>query len=225
MISAVFQSRVRLLGCVRRHRATSFAMTPTPHPRPIVVSGPSGGGKSTILQRAMKEYPTAFAFSVSHTTRQPRAGENHGVDYFYVTRNDMQQMIDNGEFFEHAEFGGNMYGTSKKAVESIQSTGRICVLDVEIQGVRNIKKSHLNARYFFLQPPSIEILEKRLRDRQTETEETLKKRLDHAKQDLEAVSREPTLFDYTIVNDKLDDAYAAFMNVIADDLKMFKKQG
>uniref|UniRef100_A0A914YH40 Guanylate kinase-like domain-containing protein n=1 Tax=Panagrolaimus superbus TaxID=310955 RepID=A0A914YH40_9BILA len=126
--------------------------------RPIVLSGPSGGGKSTILKRAMKDHPDAFAFSVSHTTRDPRAGEVHGSDYWFVPRPEMEQMIDKGLFLEHAQFGGNLYGTSKKAVNDVQKSGKICVLDIELQGVKNIKKTDLNPKYILIRAPSIEEL-------------------------------------------------------------------
>ncbi|CAJ0596333.1 unnamed protein product [Cylicocyclus nassatus] len=186
--------------------------------RPIVLSGPSGGGKSTILNRAMKEYPNSFAFSVSHTTRKPRQGEEHGVHYWFVNADDMQRMIENGEFLEYATFGGNTYGTSKKAVKDVESTGKICVLDIELQGVLNIKKSNLNARFILIRPPSLEILEKRLRDRGTEKEEDIEKRLKHAREDLKASEQNPDLFDLVIVNDDLETAYKQFIAAIEDDL-------
>jgi len=191
--------------------------------RPLVISGPSGGGKSTVLKRAMQQYPDAFAFSVSHTTRKPRDGEVAGRDYHFVSRDEMQKMISDKQFLEHAEFGGNMYGTSTRAVQDIQSSGKICVLDVELQGVLNLKKSPLNGRYIFLRPPNMEILEQRLRDRQTESEDSLQKRLSRARTDMSLVDNEPGLFDITIINDTLDAAYAKFIEYIQDDLRHFGK--
>ncbi|KAI6234533.1 Guanylate kinase [Aphelenchoides fujianensis] len=128
---------------------------------PVVLTGPSGTGKSTILTRAMKEHPEAFAFSVSreHDEESAREGEKHGVHYFFVERAQMEEMIEKGEFVEHARFGGNIYGTSRKAVEAIQKTGRICILDVELQGVRNLKKQHLNAKYILIRAPDLETLD------------------------------------------------------------------
>jgi len=190
--------------------------------RPIVMSGPSGGGKSTILARAIQEYPNTFAFSISHTTRNPRNGEIPGEHYHFVSKDEVKSMIENNEFFEHAEFGGNTYGTSKKAVSDIQRTGRICVLDVELTGVKTFKKSDLNAKYILIQAPSIDILEERLRNRGSETEESIAKRLKRAREDSEAVKEDPTLFDYVIVNSILDVAYANFIEAIADELKQFK---
>ncbi|KHJ96560.1 guanylate kinase domain protein [Oesophagostomum dentatum] len=107
----------------------------------------------------MKEYPNSFAFSVSHTTRKPREGEEHGIHYWFVEQDEMQRMIAEGEFLEHATFGGNTYGTSKKSVSDVEKTGKICVLDIELQGVRNVKNhSSLNARFILIRPPSMDVL-------------------------------------------------------------------
>ncbi|KAL6459336.1 hypothetical protein MHYP_G00328080 [Metynnis hypsauchen] len=153
-------------------------------PRPVVLSGPSGAGKSTLLKRLMKEYEGVFGFSVSHTTRNPRPGEENGKglnclpmllgatllpvadvlssvsseDYHFVTREKMHEAIDNGEFIENAEFSGNMYGTSKSSIEDVQAQNLICILDIDIQGVKNIKETDLNPIYISIQPPSMEIL-------------------------------------------------------------------
>ena len=101
--------------------------------RPIVVSGPSGSGKSTMLTRLFKEYPDRFGFSVSHTTRSPRAGEVDGKDYNYTTKDSFQQMVKDGGFIEHAQFGSNFYGTSVQAVKSVAEQGKTCILDIEME--------------------------------------------------------------------------------------------
>lgn len=189
--------------------------------KPIIISGPSGGGKSTILAKAMKEYPDAFAFSVSHTTRKPRDGELDGQHYYFIEKSEFERMIKDGEFLEHAQFGGNFYGTSKKAVQDICNSGKICVLDVELQGVRNFKKAQFEAKYIFVRPPSMEVLENRLRQRGTETDDSLEKRLKHAKEDLLAVENESTLFDVVVINEQLDKAYSDFLNAIRSELDVF----
>ncbi|VDK38624.1 unnamed protein product [Gongylonema pulchrum] len=186
--------------------------------RPIVMSGPSGGGKSTVITKAMEAFPNAFAFSVSHTTRSPRPGEVNGTHYWFVSKEKFEEMIKNGEFLEYATFGGNMYGTSKKAVEDVLTTGRICILDVELQGVRSIHKCGLDAKYILVRAPSLDVLEQRLRSRNTESEDSLKKRLKHAKEDLDAADAEPSLFDFMIVNDDLERAYGEFLSAIHDEL-------
>uniref|UniRef100_A0A7N5P5Z2 Guanylate kinase n=1 Tax=Ailuropoda melanoleuca TaxID=9646 RepID=A0A7N5P5Z2_AILME len=191
-------------------------------PRPVVLSGPSGAGKSTLLKKLLKDYDEVFGFSVSHTTRQPRPGEENGKDYHFVTREEMQKEVDAGGFVEHAEFSGNMYGTSKAAIQAVQAQNQICVLDIDMQGVKNIKKTDLNPIYISVQVPSIEILEKRLRERETETEESLQKRLRAACVDME-LSKEVGLFDLIIINDNLEEAYSELKNVLAEEIQ--KVQG
>ena len=175
--------------------------------RPICFCGPSGSGKSTLLKRLMADFPNMYAFSVSHTTRKPRPGETNGKEYHFVSRDEMLEAIQRDEFLEHAEFSGNLYGTSKKAVETVLASGRVCVLDIDIQGVKNLKKTNLNPIYCFIKPPSIEDLEKRLRARGTETEESLNNRLNTAKFELEYERTEANAFDFSVVNDNLDNAY------------------
>ncbi|XP_066537138.1 guanylate kinase isoform X3 [Hoplias malabaricus] len=190
-------------------------------PRPVVLSGPSGAGKSTLLKRLMKEYEGVFGFSVSHTTRKPRPGEENGKDYHYVSREVMKAGIENGEFIENAEFSGNMYGTSKAAVQDVQAQNLICILDIDMQGVKNIKRTDLNPIYISIQPPSMSVLEMRLRDRKTESEESLQKRLQAARVDLE-ISKEPGLFDVVIVNDDLDEAYVKLKGALLQEILKVK---
>ncbi|XP_075341519.1 guanylate kinase 1b [Odontesthes bonariensis] len=186
-------------------------------PRPVVLSGPSGAGKSTLLKRLMKDHEGVFGFSVSHTTRSPRPGEEDGKDYHYTTREAMLEGIEKGEFIENAEFSGNMYGTSKAAVEDVQAQNLICILDVDIQGVKRIKETDLNPIYISIQPPSMEILEARLRDRQTETEDSLQKRLEAARIDME-LSKEPGVFDVVIINDDLEKAYEELKEILNEEI-------
>ncbi|KAF6280748.1 guanylate kinase 1 [Rhinolophus ferrumequinum] len=139
-------------------------------------------------------------------------------------REVMQRDIAAGDFVEHAEFSGNLYGTSKAAVRAVQAVNRICVLDVDLQGVRNIKKTDLRPIYIFVQPPSLDVLEQRLRQRNTETEESLAKRLAAARADMES-SKEPGLFDLVIVNDSLDKAYWALKEALSEEIKKVQGTG
>jgi len=187
-------------------------------PRPVVLSGPSGAGKSTLMKRLMKEHEGVFGFSVSHTTRNPRPGEEDGKDYHFTTKEAIQEGIARGDFIENAEFSGNIYGTSKSAIEDVIAQNIICILDVDIQGVKKIKETDLNPIYISIQPPSMEELEKRLRDRQTETEESLQKRLEAARIDME-LSKEPGVFDVVIINDDLEKAYVELTAILSDEIK------
>ncbi|KAI8835903.1 P-loop containing nucleoside triphosphate hydrolase protein [Chytridium lagenaria] len=164
----------------------------------LVISGPSGVGKSTLLKSLFNKYPSSFGFSVSHTTRSPRPGEEDGKAYHFVTREQFLELVAENAFIENTEFSGNLYGTSFET---------ICVLDVEMTGVKSIKNTALKAIFIFIRPPSIEDLEKRLRGRGTETEESLQKRLGAAKAELEYA--ESGAHDKIIVNHLEDQAFIA----------------
>lgn len=180
--------------------------------RPIVISGPSGTGKSTLLKRLLAEYPDKFGFSVSHTTRAPRAGEKNAVDYHFVTKDEFQAAIDGQKFVEWAQFSGNYYGTSIKAVEDVAGTGKTCILDIDMQGVKSVKASPLDARYLFLSPPLVEELRSRLEGRGTETAESVEKRLAAATAEMEYA--ETGAHDKVIVNDDLEKAYGEFREFV-----------
>ncbi|XP_054104285.1 guanylate kinase isoform X10 [Callithrix jacchus] len=139
-------------------------------------------------------------------------------------REVMQRDIAAGNFIEHAEFSGNLYGTSKAAVQAVQAMNRICVLDVDLQGVRNIKATDLQPIYISVQPPSLHVLEERLRQRNTETEESLEKRLAAARADMES-SKEPGLFDAVIINDSLEQAYAELKEALSEEIKKAQRTG
>ncbi|KAM9500560.1 guanylate kinase-like [Clarias gariepinus] len=190
-------------------------------PRPVVFSGPSGAGKSTLLKKLIKEFDGVFGFSVSHTTRKPRQGEENGKDYHFVSREDMQAAIARGEFIESAKFSGNMYGTSKAAVQAVQDNNVICLLDIDMQGVKSIKKTDIKPIYISIQPPSIAALEERLRARKSETEESLQKRLEAASVEIE-FSKEAGQFDVVIVNDDLDEAYEKLKSALLQEIQKVK---
>ncbi|XP_020290153.1 guanylate kinase [Pseudomyrmex gracilis] len=182
-------------------------------PRPLVLCGPSGSGKSTFIKRMFEEFPDTFKFSVSHTTRAPRPGEEDGKHYHFTNKEKMQEQIKNGEFIENATYSGNLYGTSKQAVEEVQKLGKICVLDIDVQGVEQIKSTHLKPLYIFIKPPSLAELERRLKERKTETAESLERRLTIAKTELE-YGETPGNFDIVIENDNFEKAYEILRNFI-----------
>ncbi|XP_076459990.1 uncharacterized protein LOC143293045 [Babylonia areolata] len=192
--------------------------------RPVVISGPSGSGKSTLLNRLFTEFPDCFAFSVSHTTRKPRPGEENGKDYYFVTMEDFEKLIADKGFLEHAQFSGNRYGTSKKSVHDILASGRLCFLDVEINGVKSIKAAGMTPapRFVFIKPPSLEALRSRLQGRGTESADSLQKRLDTAQEALDYADQ-PGSYDHIIVNDDVDVAYDKLKGILIDDIKALQQ--
>ncbi|KAI0384811.1 guanylate kinase [Hypomontagnella monticulosa] len=181
--------------------------------RPVVISGPSGVGKGTLFRKLFDAHKDCFALSVSHTTRKPRAGEAHGVDYYYVSPEEFEALVQADGFVEHAKFGSNRYGTSKQTIADQTAKGRVVVLDIEMEGVKQIKKSGIEARYVFIKPPSFEELERRLRGRGTEDEDSISKRLNQAKVELDYANT-PGVHDIIIVNDDVDTAYKELENYI-----------
>ncbi|KAL3533806.1 hypothetical protein ACH5RR_007327 [Cinchona calisaya] len=184
--------------------------------KPIVISGPSGVGKGTLIANLMKEFPSMFGFSVSHTTRAPREKEQNGVHYHFTERSVMEKEIKDGKFLEFASVHGNLYGTSIEAVEVVADAGKRCILDIDVQGARSVRASSLEAIFIFICPPSFEELEKRLRARGTETEEQVQKRLRNARAELEQ-GKSPGLFDHVLVNDDLETCYASLKKLLELD--------
>ena len=178
----------------------------------LVVCGPSGVGKGTLLARLRRQYPN-FAFSVSCTTRAPRPGERDGVDYQFVTRERFEALRAEGHFAEWAEVHGNLYGTPKAPVREHMAAGRDVIFDIDVQGALQLREHFPDGLYVFILPPSMTVLEARLRGRGTDSEEQVAKRLKNAIGEL----RQAGGFDYLVVNDDLDVAY--------DDLRAVYKAG
>jgi len=176
----------------------------------LVLSGPSGCGKGTVL-RALMEGRSDMVFSVSATTRAPRPGEVDGREYYFVSRERFMEMVERGELLEHAEFVGNCYGTPKAPVLTQLEAGRHVLLDIEVQGAAQVKKAMPEAVLVFLAPPSLEVLEKRLRGRGTESEEKIRQRLETAKIELQQKDR----YDYVVINDDPDRAAQELMRILA----------
>lgn len=166
------------------------------------------------MKKLFAEHPDTFGFSVSNTTRKPRESEVNGKDYHFSTVEEFKKLIDEDKFIEWAQFSGNYYGTTVKAVKDVLEQGKICLLDIDMQGVKSVKKTDLNARYLFVSPPSIEELRNRLSGRGTETDESLEKRIAAAAGEMEYA--QTGAHDLIIVNDDLDRAYAEFKKFILD---------
>lgn len=182
-------------------------------PKPLIIAGPSGVGKGTIISLLMKNFPDTFGFSVSHTTRSPRAGEMDGVQYHFVDMEHMTREINEGKFIEHALVHTNYYGTSFAAVQNIQDQGKICILDIDVQGVQNVKVSGLECRKIFIAPPTIDELERRLRGRMSESDDRISIRLQNARGEI-AYGMQPGNFDAIIVNDSLDTTYTEIKELL-----------
>ena len=178
----------------------------------FVISGSSGVGKGTVIKKFLENNPN-FKLSVSCTTRQKRPGEEQGVNYFYLTRDEFMQAVNKGEFLEWAEFSGNCYGTSKKFVQQGLDNGEDILLEIDTQGALQVKEKMDNAILIFILPPSLEELERRLRGRGTETEDAIQKRLNTVKSEMENAKH----FHYQVVNDEVDRAVSEIEKIIKNE--------
>jgi guanylate kinase len=188
----------------------------------LVLSAPSGGGKTTIAKKLL-QVRNDLGYSVSATTRPIRNGEKQGVDYHFLTRPEFERQRDQHQFLEWAEYGGQLYGTLKREIDRILAEGRHAVLDIDIEGARQIRRNFSNSLQVFVLPPSAEVLMERLTHRNTENLDLLRKRLTRASDELAAVAE----YDYAIVNQDLDTAVAqvsAILDGKADE-RLVSRQG
>ena len=181
----------------------------------IVLSGPSGSGKSTVISELLGQRQDIH-FSVSFTTRQPRVGEADGVNYHFVDRAEFERMISAGELLEYAEYVGNYYGTSLKVIQEKVAAGTDVLLDIEVQGAAKVRAKCPEAVLIFIIPPSFEELSRRLRGRNTDSEETIAGRLRKAREEY----RQIPSYDYLVVNDKVSAAAAEIIAILlAEDCR------
>ncbi len=178
-------------------------------PLPIILSSPSGGGKTTIAKRLL-QLRNDVGYSVSCTTRPPREGEVEGHDYFFRSRPDFERGREMGEFAESAEVHGHLYGTLRREVERVLRTGRHVVMDIDVQGARQFKAAFPESVLIFILPPSAQVLIQRLEARKTEDPESLIRRLRSAKEELKAID----LYPYLVVNNEVESAVAAVSGII-----------
>ncbi len=175
----------------------------------FVIAGPSGTGKSTICQRILARDP-GLQLSISHTTRRPRAGEEDGVHYRFVSEREFRELSEAKGFLEHAEYGGNAYGTSWAAIDRPLELGHDVVLEIEVQGAGQVRERRPSACLIFLLPPSLERLEARLRGRSTDNDDVIQRRMALVDRELAAAR----IFDYAVINDDLDVAVDCVLEVI-----------
>lgn len=176
----------------------------------LVLSAPSGAGKTTLAHMLEKEFPGA-EFSVSYTTRAPRGAEQNGKDYHFVDPLKFQQMIDGNEFVEWAEVHGHFYGSSKQVVAQSWKAGGIGVFDIDVQGGTTIKRKYPDAVCIFILPPSMAELERRLRARGTDTDDVIRRRMLAARAECE---KGALGYDYMVINDRLDDAFQQLKSIV-----------
>ena len=186
----------------------------------VVVSGFSGAGKGTIMKKLMEKYSEKYALSVSATTRSPRPGEEHGVDYFFVTKEQFEDMIQKEELVEYAQYVSNYYGTPKAYVEEQLTAGKSVILEIEIQGALKIKEQFPDTLLLFVTAPSAEELKNRLTGRGTETQEVIAARLSRAVEESQGMEE----YDYLVVNDKVDET-VELVDTIIEGLKNQNTEG
>lgn len=178
-----------------------------------VVSGFSGAGKGTIMKELLKRHPDTYALSISATTRNPRPGETDGVEYFFRTREEFEQMIAEDALIEYAQYVGNYYGTPKAYVEEQLLAGKNVILEIEIQGALKVKKKFPDTLLLFVTPPSAEELKNRLVGRGTETMDVVMSRLNRANEEAEGIEQ----YDYLVINDVLEDAVEEVHQIIQNE--------
>lgn len=176
----------------------------------IVVSGFSGSGKGTLMKELLSRYADTYALSISATTRSPREGEEHGREYFFISKDEFEKMIAKGELIEYAKYVENYYGTPRDYVEKKLDEGKDVILEIEIQGALNVKKMFPDTLLLFVTPPSAEELRKRLVGRGTETMDVIESRMDRACEEAEGMQN----YDYLIVNDSLDRCVEEMHSII-----------
>jgi guanylate kinase len=179
----------------------------------VVLSSPSGGGKNTVIQHLLAKYPH-FAYSISATTRPPRPGERDGQPYWFLSREEFIRRREAGDLLEWEEVYGDLYGTPRRPAEEAAAEGRCVLFDLDVKGALHLKEIKPDSILIFLEPPSLKVLEERLRKRGADSEERLRRRLAQARWEC----RQACLFDYRVVNDRLEETIRTVTSIIEDYL-------
>lgn len=175
----------------------------------MIISAPSGAGKTTLCRKLLQRFPS-MRESISYTTRQPRAGEIHGEDYFFVSRDEFQAMIAADAFAEWAEVHGNLYGTALSTLEEARRTGTDMVLDIDCQGALKLKERFEGGAYIFILPPSMAELRRRLENRSSDAQDVIERRIERAAGEI----KEARWYDYIIINDRFEQAFEELCAVV-----------
>ena len=178
--------------------------------RLIVITGPSGVGKTTLIKKLLNNYKNDIIFSISYTSRSARKDEANGIDYYFISKKEFENRIKDNRFLEYALVHDNYYGTDKNQVEEVLLSGKDCILDIDVQGGLNLMSKNINAIYIFIAPPSITILRERLLKRYTDTIDVIEKRVMNAEEEL----KEKDNYHYIILNDNIDKAYNELKTII-----------
>lgn len=188
----------------------------------IILSGPSGVGKGTVREYIFSNSDLPFVYSVSMTTRKPRNGEVDGRDYYFVTPEEFQRNIDNDNFLEYASFVGNSYGTPKDKVEAMRNEGKHVFLEIEVMGATQVLNNHKGPGVisFFLMPPSIATLEKRIKGRKTESQEVIEARLEKGRREMQLAG----MYDYVVINDRIESAGKQIIDIILNKIKEVEEE-
>jgi guanylate kinase len=186
----------------------------------FIISAPSGSGKSTLVNEILKIVP-GLEFSISYTTREPRGSEQNGREYFFVTREQFEEMLRADEFLEHADVFGNYYGTARQFLRDAEEHGKDLLLDIDVQGAQQIKQKLPHAVSIFVLPPDRTTLEKRLRSRSLDAEKVIQRRLVTATREIENYSK----YDYILVNDRLDESTEALKSILLTERKRHTGSG
>src|SRR5580658_2711312 len=185
-------------------------MSAEPHkPLVYIISAPSGSGKSTLVNELLKKVSDP-EFSISYTTRAPRGSETNGRQYYFVSRPEFEKMIEEDEFLEHAEVFGNYYGTARRFLRAAEQNGRDLLLDIDVQGAKQIQDKVPDATSIFILPPNRKTLEERLRKRSEDSDEVIQRRLDTATREIENYKR----YNYILVNDQLEDSIRGLRAIV-----------
>ena len=181
----------------------------------FIISGPSGAGKGTLVNMIMKDFSDIF-LSISMTTRQPRPGEQEGVNYYYITAEEFKNRIAEEKMLEYAEYCGTYYGTPREPAEKALAEGNSMILEIEVEAMRQVKAKLPDAVTIFIAPPSIDDLAKRIKKRNPdEKDEVIENRINRARKEMEFTSE----YDHVVINDALEDAYKELAAIIADYIR------